>query len=75
MQLMVYLFYDADLKAGKIEKLYVLAYGQNGYVQTHLVWDEFRKRLEGLFLFNPQVKFYNATEGGAFIDYTMRKTF
>lgn len=56
-------------------KLEVLAYNKQGFVQTHIGWDEFRKRLEVLFLSNPQVKFYNATEGGAFIDYTIEKPF
>ncbi|ECP5270666.1 DUF115 domain-containing protein [Campylobacter lari] len=57
------------------EKLKVLAYNKQGFVKTHVGWDEFRKRLEVLFLSNPQVKFYNATEGGAFIDYTIEKPF
>ncbi|EAL5740582.1 DUF115 domain-containing protein [Campylobacter lari] len=57
------------------KKIKVLAYNKQGFVQTHIGWDEFRKRLEVLFLSNPQVKFYNATEGGAFIDYTIEKPF
>lgn len=56
-------------------KLNILAYGKLGFVQTNIGWDEFRKRLEVLFLSHPNVNFYNATEGGAFIDYTKEITF
>ncbi|MBX1886065.1 motility associated factor glycosyltransferase family protein [Campylobacter peloridis] len=68
-------FHDVNKVEHKVEKFSVLAYGKKSYIQTHIGWNEFRKRLEVLFLSNPQVKFYNATEGGAFIDYTIEKTF
>lgn len=57
------------------EKYKILAYGKLGFVQTNICWDEFRKRLEVLFLSHPSVNFYNATEGGAFIDYTKEISF
>ncbi|TXE85872.1 motility associated factor glycosyltransferase family protein [Campylobacter volucris] len=56
-------------------KIEILAYGKLGFVQTYIGWDEFRKRLEVLFLSHPNINFYNATEGGAFIDYTKEITF
>ncbi|EAJ1255054.1 motility associated factor glycosyltransferase family protein [Campylobacter lari] len=56
-------------------KLTTLAYGKKAFIQTHIGWDEFKKRLEVLFLSHPEVRFYNATEGGAFIDYTIEIPF
>ncbi|MBF7048912.1 motility associated factor glycosyltransferase family protein [Campylobacter volucris] len=68
-------FYDVEAAEHKATKLEVLAYGKLGLVQTHIGWNEFRKRLEVLFLSHPSVNFYNATEGGAFIDYTKEISF
>ncbi|MBF7068756.1 motility associated factor glycosyltransferase family protein [Campylobacter volucris] len=68
-------FHDVEVAEHKATKLEVLAYGKTGLVQTHIGWDEFRKRLEVLFLSHPNVNFYNATEGGAFIDYTKEISF
>lgn len=68
-------FRDETKAQHQQKKLSVLAYGKNSFITTNIGWNEFRKRLEVLFLSNPQVKFYNATEGGAFIDYTIEKTF
>ncbi|MCV3385177.1 DUF115 domain-containing protein [Campylobacter lari] len=71
----VFSFGDIKTLEDNREKSKVLAYNKQGFVKTHIGWDEFRKRLEILFLSNPQVSFYNATEGGAFIDYTIEKPF
>ncbi|MCV3403190.1 DUF115 domain-containing protein [Campylobacter sp. IFREMER_LSEM_CL2090] len=71
----VFTFHNVEEVEHKAEKLRVLAYNKQGFVQTHKGWDEFRKRLEVLFLSHPDVKFYNATEGGAFIDYTIEMPF
>ncbi|HEC1763433.1 TPA: motility associated factor glycosyltransferase family protein [Campylobacter lari] len=71
----VFSFGDIKTIEDNREKLKVLAYNKQGFVKTHIAWDEFRKRLEVLFLSNPQVSFYNATEGGTFIDYTIEKPF
>ncbi|EAK0794125.1 UNVERIFIED_CONTAM: DUF115 domain-containing protein [Campylobacter lari] len=68
-------FRDEEKVQHDATKLNVLSYGKKGFIQTNIGWDEFRKRLEVLFLSNPQVSFYNATEGGAFIDYTIEKPF
>ncbi|EAJ1270435.1 motility associated factor glycosyltransferase family protein [Campylobacter lari] len=70
--------YDGFLYEGyfaKDNKIKVLSYGKKTFVQTNIGWDEFRKRLEVLFLSHPGVNFYNATEGGAFIDYTIEIPF
>ncbi|EGK8129853.1 motility associated factor glycosyltransferase family protein, partial [Campylobacter lari] len=71
----VFTFHNVEEAEHKAEKLRVLAYNKQGFVQTNIGWDEFRKRLEVLFLSHPNVKFYNATEGGAFIDYTIEMPF
>ncbi|MCV3393840.1 DUF115 domain-containing protein [Campylobacter sp. IFREMER_LSEM_CL908] len=71
----VFTFHNVEEAEHKAEKLQVLAYNKQGFIQTHIGWDEFRKRLEVLFLSHPNVKFYNATEGGAFIDYTIEIPF
>ncbi|EAI5467410.1 motility associated factor glycosyltransferase family protein [Campylobacter lari] len=71
----VFSFGDIKTIEDNREKLKVLAYNKQGFVKTHIVWDEFRKRLEVLFLSNPQISFYNTTEGGVFIDYTIEKPF
>lgn len=68
-------FRDEEKAQHQIKKKSVLAYGKLGFVQTNIGWDEFRKRLEVLFLSHPNVNFYNATEGGAFIDYTKEISF
>ncbi|MCR8705896.1 DUF115 domain-containing protein [Campylobacter sp. 2352 PW] len=70
-----FIFRDEEKVQHDATKLNVLSYGKKGFIQTNIGWDEFRKRLEVLFLSNPQVSFYNATEGGAFIDYTIEKPF
>lgn len=71
----VFSFGDIKTIEDNRKKLKVLAYNKQGFIQTHIGWDEFRKRLEVLFFSNSQVKFCNATEGGAFIDYTIEKPF
>ncbi|HEC1786381.1 TPA: motility associated factor glycosyltransferase family protein, partial [Campylobacter lari] len=71
----VFTFHNVEEVEHKAEKLRVLAYNKQGFIQTHIGWDEFKKRLEVLFLSHPNVKFYNATEGGAFIDYTIEIPF
>ncbi|HEC1791409.1 TPA: motility associated factor glycosyltransferase family protein, partial [Campylobacter lari] len=68
-------FRDEEKAQHDTTKLNVLSYGKKGFIQTNIGWDEFRKRLEVLFLSHPDVKFYNATEGGVFIDYTIEKPF
>ncbi len=58
-----------------IDKLKVLAYGGKGEVLTHRIWNDYRIKLEYLFARNTQAKFYNATEGGARINFTKELSF
>lgn len=53
----------------------VLAYGGQGEVVTHIGWNDYKKKLELLFLNNNQINFYNATEGGARIAFTKELSF
>ncbi|ECP8662808.1 motility associated factor glycosyltransferase family protein [Campylobacter jejuni] len=47
------------------------AYAGKGEVLTHITWNDYRIKLEYLFACNEQkAKFYNATEGGARINFT-----
>ncbi|EAM0001027.1 DUF115 domain-containing protein, partial [Campylobacter coli] len=59
-----------------IDKLKVPAYGGKGEVLTHTTWNDYRIKLEYLFACNEQkAKFYNATEGGARINFTEELSF
>ncbi|EMB5539925.1 motility associated factor glycosyltransferase family protein [Campylobacter coli] len=56
--------------------LQVPAYGGKGEVLTHIAWNDYRIKLEYLFACNDQkAKFYNATEGGARINFTEELSF
>ncbi|EEY3458828.1 6-hydroxymethylpterin diphosphokinase MptE-like protein [Campylobacter jejuni] len=56
--------------------LQVPAYGGKGEVLTHITWNDYRIKLEYLFACNDQkAKFYNATEGGARINFTEELSF
>ncbi|EAI3980173.1 motility associated factor glycosyltransferase family protein [Campylobacter jejuni] len=59
-----------------IDKLKVPAYAGKGEVLTHITWNDYRIKLEYLFACNSQeAKFYNATEGGARINFTEELSF
>ncbi|HED4774850.1 TPA: motility associated factor glycosyltransferase family protein [Campylobacter jejuni] len=59
-----------------IDKLKVTAYAGKGEVLTHITWNDYRVKLEYLFACNDQkAKFYNATEGGARINFTEELSF
>ncbi|EAK1712895.1 motility associated factor glycosyltransferase family protein [Campylobacter jejuni] len=59
-----------------IDKLKVPAYAGKGEVLTHIAWNDYRIKLEYLFACNSkEVKFYNATEGGARINFTEELSF
>ncbi|ELQ2508306.1 motility associated factor glycosyltransferase family protein [Campylobacter coli] len=52
------------------------AYGGKGEVLTHIAWNDYRIKLEYLFACNSkEAKFYNATEGGARINFTEELSF
>ncbi|HDZ5191950.1 TPA: motility associated factor glycosyltransferase family protein [Campylobacter jejuni] len=56
--------------------LQVPAYAGKGEVLTHITWNDYRIKLEYLFACNNQkAKFYNATEGGARINFTEELSF
>ncbi|MBR8636740.1 motility associated factor glycosyltransferase family protein [Campylobacter coli] len=57
-------------------KLKIPAYAGKGEVLTHITWNDYRIKLEYLFACNEQkAKFYNATEGGARINFTEELSF
>ncbi|EKL1457059.1 motility associated factor glycosyltransferase family protein [Campylobacter jejuni] len=59
-----------------IDKLKVPAYAGKGEVLTHITWNDYRIKLEYLFACNDQkAKFYNATEGGARINFAEELSF
>ncbi|BEJ56031.1 motility associated factor glycosyltransferase family protein [Campylobacter jejuni] len=58
-----------------IPTLKTIAYGGLGEVLTHLAWDDYRKKLQDLFARNSQINFFNATEGGARIEFTRELDF
>ncbi|QWU79732.1 motility accessory factor [Campylobacter novaezeelandiae] len=62
-------------KESDIEKNYCIAYGGKGEVLTHVLWNDYRIKLEYLFACNQEVNFYNATEGGARINFTKEISF
>ncbi|ENQ0328507.1 motility associated factor glycosyltransferase family protein [Campylobacter jejuni] len=59
----------------KLPSMKVVAYGGKGKVVTHIGWNDYRKKLELLFLNNIQTNFYNATEGGVRIACTKELSF
>ncbi|EAH7826002.1 DUF115 domain-containing protein, partial [Campylobacter jejuni] len=59
-----------------IDKFKIPAYAGKGEVLTHTTWNDYRIKLEYLFACNEQkAKFYNATEGGARINFTEELSF
>ncbi|MBK1972426.1 motility associated factor glycosyltransferase family protein [Campylobacter sp. TTU_617] len=62
-------------KESHIERNYCTAYGGKGEVLTHVLWNDYRIKLEYLFACNKEVNFYNATEGGARINFTKEVSF
>ncbi|EJR1381308.1 motility associated factor glycosyltransferase family protein [Campylobacter coli] len=59
-----------------VPTLQVPAYAGKGEVLTHTTWNDYRIKLEYLFACNDQkAKFYNATEGGARINFTEELSF
>ncbi|EAI5596991.1 motility associated factor glycosyltransferase family protein [Campylobacter jejuni] len=59
-----------------VPTLQVQAYAGKGEVLTHITWNDYRIKLEYLFACNSkEAKFYNATEGGARINFTEELSF
>ncbi|MBZ7934575.1 motility associated factor glycosyltransferase family protein [Campylobacter sp. W0065] len=63
---------DVELK---LPSMKVLSYGGKSQVLSHIGWNDYRKKLEILFVNNAQANFYNATEGGARIAFTKELSF
>lgn len=56
--------------------LQVPSYYKNGNkVTTHVSWNDYRIKLEHLIARNSEVNFYNATEGGAYINFAKNISF
>ncbi|HDX3452606.1 TPA: motility associated factor glycosyltransferase family protein, partial [Campylobacter coli] len=58
-----------------IPTLKVLSYTGKGEVLTHIAWNDYRIKLEHLIARNSEVNFYNATEGGAYINFAKNISF
>ncbi|EAI3764107.1 motility associated factor glycosyltransferase family protein, partial [Campylobacter coli] len=58
-----------------IPTLKVRSYEEKGEVLTHIAWNDYRIKLEHLIARNSEVNFYNATEGGAYINFAKNISF
>ncbi|HEF6563542.1 TPA: motility associated factor glycosyltransferase family protein, partial [Campylobacter jejuni] len=69
--------YGEQFSAEKtVPTLKTQAYAGKGEVLTHITWNDYRIKLEYLFACNSkEAKFYNATEGGARINFTEELSF
>lgn len=59
----------------EIPTLKVLSYAGKGEVLTHIAWNDYRIKLEYLIAKNSKINFYNATEGGAYINFAKNISF
>ncbi|EAI7390633.1 motility associated factor glycosyltransferase family protein [Campylobacter upsaliensis] len=67
--------HSADFESEAYEKIKVVAYGGEGFVESHEMWIFFRQILEDLIKYVVSAKIYNATEGGARIEGMIEKPF
>ncbi|EFS4222379.1 motility associated factor glycosyltransferase family protein [Campylobacter upsaliensis] len=67
--------HSADFESEAYEKIKVVAYGGEGFVESHEIWIFFRQILEDLVKYVVSAKIYNATEGGARIEGMIEKPF
>ncbi|EDP6888091.1 DUF115 domain-containing protein [Campylobacter upsaliensis] len=67
--------HSADFESEAYEKIKVVAYGGEGFVESHEMWIFFRQILEDLVKYVVSAKIYNATEGGARIEGMIEKPF
>ncbi|EID5919947.1 motility associated factor glycosyltransferase family protein [Campylobacter upsaliensis] len=67
--------HSADFESEAYEKIKVVAYGGEGFVESHEIWIFFRQILEDLIKYVVSAKIYNATEGGARIEGMIEKPF
>ncbi|EHU6393012.1 motility associated factor glycosyltransferase family protein [Campylobacter upsaliensis] len=67
--------HSANFESEAYEKIKVVAYGGEGFVESHEIWIFFRQILEDLIKYVVSAKIYNATEGGARIEGMIEKPF
>ena len=67
--------HSANFESECYEKAEILAYGGEGFVESHEIWIFFRQILEDLVKYVVNAKIYNATEGGARIEGMIEKPF
>ncbi|WP_213274918.1 motility associated factor glycosyltransferase family protein [Campylobacter vulpis] len=67
--------HSANFESEAYEKVKVVAYGGEGFVNSHEIWIFFRQILEDLIKYVVSAKIYNATEGGARIEGMIEKPF
>ncbi|WP_270961818.1 motility associated factor glycosyltransferase family protein [Campylobacter upsaliensis] len=67
--------HSADFESEAYEKIKIVAYGGEGFVESHEIWIFFRQILEDLVKYVVSAKIYNATQGGARIEGMIEKPF
>ncbi|EOC4999052.1 motility associated factor glycosyltransferase family protein [Campylobacter upsaliensis] len=67
--------HSANFESEAYEKIKVVAYGGEGFVESHEMWIFFRQILEDLIKYVVSAKIYNATQGGARIEGMIEKPF
>ena len=67
--------HSANFESEAYEKIKIVAYGGEGFVESHEIWIFFRQILEDLVKYVVSAKIYNATEGGARIEGMIEKPF
>ncbi|ECH3567379.1 motility associated factor glycosyltransferase family protein [Campylobacter upsaliensis] len=67
--------HSANFESEACEKIKVVAYGGEGFVESHEIWIFFRQILEDLVKYVVSAKIYNATQGGARIEGMIEKPF
>ncbi|EAI8783278.1 motility associated factor glycosyltransferase family protein [Campylobacter upsaliensis] len=67
--------HSANFESETYKKIKVVAYGGEGFVESHEIWIFFRQILEDLVKYVVSAKIYNATQGGARIEGMIEKPF
>ncbi|EPB4328927.1 motility associated factor glycosyltransferase family protein [Campylobacter upsaliensis] len=67
--------HSANFESEAYEKIKVVAYGGEGFVESHEIWIFFRQILEDLVKYVVSAKIYNATQGGTRIEGMIEKPF
>ncbi|HED8511589.1 TPA: motility associated factor glycosyltransferase family protein [Campylobacter upsaliensis] len=67
--------HSANFESEAYEKIKVVAYGGEDFVESHEIWIFFRQILEDLVKYVVSAKIYNTTQGGARIEGMIEKPF